>query len=239
MDILILHGWGSKSDNWKSVKRFLEKDKEVKVHIPDLPGFGKKAVPKKPWSTDDYAKWVNDFCKRKKFENIALVGHSFGGGLAVKFSALHPERVKKLILVNAAVIRSKSLKYYPSLVVAKTANLILSAPYLSKLKPFLRKGFYRLIGTSDYSKLDLDKTNVMKGTFKKVVSEDLSCYLPAVQAETLVIWGDKDMMTPISHGYAINAKIPKSRMEIIKGAKHAINLEFPDVLAEKILKFIK
>jgi pimeloyl-ACP methyl ester carboxylesterase len=237
MDVLILHGWGSKSDNWKSVKKFLERKKDIRVYVPDLPGFGKEPMPKEPWSVDDYVEWVNTFCKKEKVNQFILIGHSFGGGIAVKFSALYPEKVKKLVLVNAAVIRSKSLKYYPCLVAAKTGNLIFSLPLLSKLKPFLRKTLYFLIGTRDYQRLDLDKTNTMKETFKKVVSEDLSCYLPAVQSETLVLWGEKD--TPLSCGYIINGGLPRSKMEIIKEAKHAINLEFPDVLAEKILKFIK
>jgi len=238
MNILILHGWGSKADNWSAVKRFLEKE-GADVYIPDLPGFGDSPVPENPWSVDDYVNWVDDFCRKNNLSRFHLIGHSFGGGVAMKFSTVHPEKVERLVLINPAIIRVRGPKYYLVLAAAKTGNLILSVPLLSRLKPLLRKVLYRLVGTRDYRKLDFDKTNIMKETFKKVTSEDLSCYLPAVQAQTLVVWSEKDELTPLNQGYIINGKMPRSKMEIIKGTKHAVNLEAPDVLAEKILSFIK
>jgi pimeloyl-ACP methyl ester carboxylesterase len=236
--ILILHGWGSKSSNWSTVKKLLEKG-GFEVYVPDLPGFGDNPVPDKPWSVSDYAEWVEDFCRRNGLARFSLIGHSFGGGVALRFAADHGEMVQGLVLVNPAVVRVKNSKCYLGLAAAKTGNLILSVPLLSRLKPFLRKVLYRFLGTRDYRRLDFDKTNVMKETFKKVVSEDLSRYLPAVQVRTLVVWGEKDKLTPLSQGYSVNGRLPYSRMEIIKGGKHAINLEAPDVLAEKILNFIK
>jgi pimeloyl-ACP methyl ester carboxylesterase len=238
MNILILHGWGSRADNWSAVKRFLEKG-GADVYVPDLPGFGSNPVPENPWSVDDYVDWVDGFCRKNNLSRFYLVGHSFGGGVAMKFSTVHPEKVERLILVNPAIIRIRGLKYYLALIAAKVGNLILSVPLLSRLKPFLRKVLYRLVGTRDYKKLDFDKTNVMKETFKRVTSEDLSCYLPAVQTQTLVVWSEKDEMTPLNQGYIVNGKLSRSSMEIIKEAKHALNLESPDILAKKILSFIK
>jgi len=236
--ILILHGWGSSAKNWSRVKKFLEQ-KGKKVFVPDLPGFGLNPAPKNPWSVSDYSNWLEKFCRENNLSKFFLAGHSFGGGIAVKFAINHSESIQGLILINPAIIRIRTIKYYLSLAVAKSCNLILSLPLLSKLKPFLRRIFYWLLGTRDYQRLDLNKTTTMKETFRIVVSEDLSNYLPAVQSKTLVIWGEKDKVTPIEQGYCINGRLPYSRMEIIKGAKHGINLEMPDVLAEKILNFIK
>ncbi len=237
-DVVILHGWGSRAENWSTVKKFLERD-GFKVHVPDLPGFGQNRVPPTFWSVDDYVEWVKGYCSEKNLSQFFLVGHSFGGGIAVKFASLYPKKVRGLVLVDAAIKRMKTPKYYLSLIVAKAGNLILVLPLLSRLKPILRRIFYRLIGTRDYQKLDSDKTNIMKETFKRVVSEDLMCHLPAVRAETLVVWGERDEITPLKEGYLINGGLPNSRLEIIEGVKHAPNLEAPDVLAEKISNFIK
>ena len=238
-DILILHGWGSSSKNWSSVKKFLEEG-GLKVYNPDLPGFGSNPAPKKPWSVDDYVKWVESFCKKNGLSKFFLLGHSFGGGISVRFASLHPEKVARLILVDPAIVRVRTPKYYLAVAAAKAGNMVLSVPLLSRLKPLLRIAMYKLIGSRDYRKLDLESTaNSMRETFKKVVSEDLSKYLPAVEAKTLVIWGENDDITPIRQGYFINARLPNSRMEIIKEARHGINLEFPDVLSEKVLNFLK
>lgn len=238
-NILILHGWGSSSKNWSSVKKFLEEG-GLKVYNPDLPGFGKSPAPKKPWAVDDYVSWVESYCKKTKLTKFFLMGHSFGGGIAVRFASLHPDKVERLILVDPAIVRVRTLKYYLGVTAAKAGNIVLSVPFFSWLKPLLRRVMYKLLGTRDYQKLDLESTaSSMKETFKKVVEEDLSKYLPAVEARTLVVWGEDDNITPIRQGYFINAKLPNSRMEIIKEARHGINLEFPDVLSEKVLKFLK
>jgi len=235
--VLILHGWGSCAKNWQKVKEGLEK-RGCKVFLPDLPGFGGNPAPQKPWSIDDYASWVSEYCEKQNLSQFFLLSHSFGGGIAVKFASRFPEKLQGLILVDPAIRRVKGPKYYLFLVMAKTGNLILTVTFLSRLKPLLRKIFYKLIGTEDYRKLDFDKTNIMKETFKKVVSEDLMCCLDKIRNKTLIIWGDQDKITPLKDGNLICRHIGNARLEVLKGVKHAPNLEAPDVLSEKVLNFI-
>ena len=235
--ILILHGWGIGSKTWIQVKRKLE-ERGYEVFVPDLPGFGENPPPPKPWAINDYFEWVKDFCEKQNLSQFFLIGHSFGGGLAIKFVNFFPEKVKGLILVAPKIRRQKSYRYYLGLILSKLGKIVFSIPIFSFFQPLARKVLYVLIGTRDYYKLELEKTITMKETFKKVIGEELIYYLPSIKISTLIIC-EKDAITPIKDAHLINKTIKGSRLEIVKDGEHALNLQMPEILAQKILNFIK
>lgn len=235
--VLILHGWGSRAENWSKVKELLE-NRGYNVLAPDLPGFGKNPPPQQPWATDDYLEWVKDFCAKQNLSQFFLMGHSFGGGLAVKFADRFPEKLKGLILVAPKIRRQKNYRYYLGLISAKLGKIIFSLPIFSFLRPLARRVLYAVIGTRDYYKLELAKTITMKETFRNVVSEELIRCLPRIKTPALIVWGKKDDMTPIKDAHLINKMIKGSKLEVIERGEHALNLQFPEVLAQKIINFI-
>ena len=79
------------------VKEILD-SKGIKVIVPDLPGFKKETALTRVWDLDDYVDWFKDFCSDFD-EPFFLLGHSFGGRIAIKFAAQNTERLKGLILV--------------------------------------------------------------------------------------------------------------------------------------------
>jgi len=215
--LLILHGWGSSSEKWQKIGELLAQ-KGVKVIIPDLPGFGKSEEPQKAWNLDQYCDFVEEFIKILNLDKFYLLGHSFGGSLAVKFSLQHPEKVAKLFLVSAACIRKKSLKN----------KLFKFISRFFKIKPlFLRKFFYR---KSDY----LSVKSVMKETYLKVIEEDLSDVLEKVKVPTMIIWGAKDKITPIKQAKLIKTKIRNSELKIIPNIGHSPHLEAPEKLGDRV-----
>lgn len=209
------------------------------VFVPDLPGFGERPAPAEPWSVDDYVSWVKSYCEENNLTRFLLIGHSFGGGLAVKFSGAFPEKVQKLVLVAPKIRRQKNYRYYISLVLAKLGNVVFFIPPFSFLQPLARKLLYKCIGTGDYYKLETQKAFTMKETFKKVVAEELVACLPGVKASTLIIWGASDDMTPLKDAHLVHEAIRGSRLEIVENGEHALNLQNPEVLVEKISNFIK
>jgi pimeloyl-ACP methyl ester carboxylesterase len=230
--VLILHGWKSSKEKWDRVKDILEK-KDIKVIVPDLPGFKEETKIEKPWSLDDYLRWVETYVKKKEKEGLLkepffLVGHSFGGRIAIKFSVNNSEKVKGLILVSSAGIRNKK-KYVSRLSSFKKFSFL---PGFS----FLRKIFYKfIVGKTDYLAVE----GPMKETFKNIVSEDLTDLLPKIKNNTLIIWGERDDFTPISNGYLMREKINNSEMIKLKNIGHTPYLENPQLLADKIIDFIK
>lgn len=231
---LILHGWGSNSDRWIDVAEKISK-KGFKVIVPDLPGFGKSDALSLPWDTNKYIDWIEQFIKQMNLGDFYLLGHSFGGALASKLAVKHAQEIKKLFLVSAACVRKKTTKKSFLNKISKIIKLFYFLPYYS----FFRKTVYKfIIRKSDYVYVE----GVMKETYLNVVAEDLSFHLPFIKVPTVVIWGDKDDLTPIEDGYFIAKQIKNSKLIVIPGASHDLNRkqdpEGTPILAEKITKWM-
>lgn len=230
-NLLILHGWGSSSKSWGQVKELLETQGN-KVFILDLPGFGENPPPQKPWSIDNYVNWIKEYSQNKPF---FLLGHSFGGRIAIKFAARYPEKVQGLILCGAAgITKRKTAKVFLFLVLSRFGRFLTALPFLTKFQPHLQKVLYFFAGQRDYFLAQ----GTMKETFKKVISEDLKPYLKTIKAPTLIVWGKKDQITPLKDAYLIKKEITNSTLEIIPEAGHAINLQSPEKLSEIILGWL-
>ncbi len=231
--ILILHGWGwpVSVHQWIRVKELLEKEK-FKVIVPDLPGFGENPPPSQPWTISDYAEWVKDFCEKNEISQFFLLGHSFGGSVAAKFSVKYPEKVRKLILVDSAGIRRKRLKKELLKATAHIINIFSFLPGYNLVRKIAYKTIFR---RSDY----LLSVGIMKDTYLNVIKEDISDIFSQIVVPTLLVWGGKDGITPLQHAYFMRDKISGAKLEIIPDIKHNPHFEAPEKLAEIIIKFLK
>lgn len=102
LPVLFLHGWALGSRSYrKVVDRLVAQG--CRVHVPALPGFGgSEDLPRSSFSMAGYARWVDGFCAEVGIDEPQLViGHSFGGGVAIKLAHLFPERARSLVLVNS------------------------------------------------------------------------------------------------------------------------------------------
>jgi len=220
--LLILHGWGSKSDNWVEAGELISK-KGFKVIVPDLPGFGKSNKPPVPWTLDDYCSFVEDLAARLGLKKFYLLGHSFGGAVAVKYALKNPEKVDKMFLAGAACIRRKTFKKKALFVFSKVFKIF-------GFIPLLKKAFYRFFVKSDYP---LTK-GLMRKTYLNVIKENLSKDIESVRVQTVIIWGQEDNVVPLKYAKEINSKIKGSQLIVIQGAGHDLERRFPKALAEKI-----
>ncbi|XOB42287.1 MAG: alpha/beta fold hydrolase [Candidatus Nealsonbacteria bacterium] len=232
--ILILHGWPASSDSWLRVMESLSRV-GYQVICPDLPGFGKSDTPLQSWSIANYVEWLMGFVSVLKLDKFILLGHSFGGRIAVKFSAKYGDKIKCLILCDSAGIRpkldAKSTAIYK---MVQIGNSVFAFGFLLKIKDVLRNILYFFIKNRDYVKAK----GVMKETMTKVVNEDLTSYLPKIKNKTLLIWGKKDKLVPIEYAYQFKDKIKDSRLEIIPGVGHSPHFRASERLTEIIIMFL-
>ena len=233
--LLILPGWGSNSGRWQKVKELLE-EKGVEVLVLDLPGFGITPSPNIAWGRDDYINWVFQKIKEKNWQKFNLLGHSFGGGIAVKMAANSSERINKLILCAPAIIKRRSIKTYLFYWVAFLGKKIFSLPGFRKFQPQAQWLVYKLAGTRDYYVAD----GMMKEVMKKIWQEEpLEGLLEKIQIKTLVLWGKRDDVLPLKDAYLIKEKIRDSELKIISKARHSPHREAPEELVENIIEFLK
>jgi len=227
---LILHGWGSNSDRWIEIAEIISK-KGFKVIIPDLPGFGKSEPLDMPWNSNRYINWIEKFLKELNLNEFYLLGHSFGGALASKIAIKYPQRVQKLFLVSAAVVRKKTAKKDVSAKASKLIKIFSFLPYYG----LFRKAVYKfIVRKSDYVYVE----GVMKETYLNVIAEDMSFQIPFIKVPTIIIWGDKDEFTPPEDAYFIEKHIKNSKLIMIPGADHHLHRKQPEIVAEDILNNI-
>ncbi len=214
---LILHGWGSSSDSWLEVQKNL--GQKFSVICFDLPGFGKSSLPDSVWDLDNYVELVIDLVNKLGIEKFYLLGHSFGGRIAIKLALAFPKRVERLILVDAAGIREQK----------KGLSFVKFFRFLARFS-FLKRAFYKfVVKSSDY----LQATGIMKQVFKKVVEEDLRNLLQDIEVKTLIIWGRFDKATPLRNGRLMKEKIKNSKLKILETG-HSPHLRAPEKLVQTI-----
>ncbi|MBI2463727.1 alpha/beta hydrolase [Candidatus Peregrinibacteria bacterium] len=232
--VVILHGWGSNRASWLPVMKILD-SQGFEVIAPDLPGFGESDFPKKPWNVQNYVDCVTALLETLNLKKVILLGHSFGGRICIKFSHQYPEKVQKLILVASAGIKHPPTPKMKILsLVARFGKKIVAIPVFGLFASTARRALYRLAGSRDYL-----VSGPNRETFLKVIEEDLRPHLPKILAQTLLIWGDKDLVTPLEDAKIMKSAIPDSELVIFPGIHHSIQREAPVKLAETVISFLK
>ncbi len=229
--IVILHCWGRRIEKWQPLRKELEKA-GFEVFLPRLPGLGQAEPPDKPWGVSDYVQWV----KERLPANYFLVGHSFGGRMAIKLASQKPKGLEGLILISSAGIKPKNtLKRFVFLLLAKIGKLFFIIPPFSFFQDCARKVLYQLAGERDYYRAK----GVMRKTLKKVVGEDLRGDLKKIKVSTLILWGEKDSFTPLADGELMDRLIPNSSLKVFPKADHSLPFQWSRKVASEIVKFIK
>lgn len=232
--ILVLHGWGSSSDSWVDVMEILS-GRGYKVICPDFPGFGKSQPPIQPWSVTNYKEWLLRFIDFQGLDEFILLGHSFGGRIAIKFSVKYCDKVKALILCDSAGIRpelgfkSKMVSY-----IAHIGNVIFSPHIFTRFKDGARNIFYSFLRHKDYVKSD----GIMREIIQKIINEDLLPYLSQIKIKTLLVWGKEDKLVPVKYSYIFKEQIKDSVLELLEDVGHSPHIEAPDKLSNIIVSFL-
>jgi len=213
--VCFLHGWGG------SGKDFSKIDSNFEYITFDLPGFGKSVPFQISFSPKQYAEYLNKLIP----DSVEIiVGHSFGGRVAVHLSQL--KEYKKLVIIAAPLIRSKnasnSFSIYKVFKFLNRINLI-SDVFLDEMK--------NKYGSEDYKKAN----KVLKDTLVMAVNDDLSTILPNINTKVNLIYGEDDLVVPIKVGIDSGSIIPDCELTIIPNEGHNMLRSS----SEKIIEIIK
>ena len=204
-DILLLHGWGQNIDMMKPLgDAFCDR---FRITIIDFPGFGQSEEPKKAWTIDKYSLMLEEFVKQTGIKKPIVMGHSFGGRVAICYSARNP--IEKLILFGSPCIRTNedlSLK-------VKILKKLKTLPGMNKFGEFMKQ----YIGSRDYKAA----SPIMRQTLVEVVNEDLSKYAREIEEPTLLIWGEQDTEAPVSEAKELEKIMMDAALIILPGTHYA------------------
>ena len=231
--IVLLHGWGAQLGTFDALARQLAQ--KYRVVRLDLPGFGGSPLPPHSWSLAQYAHIVTDMLKKIQVTKVyAIIGHSFGGRVAIKMAAHSQQPIAKVILIGSGGIkRSHSLRNVTYKVIAKAGKWVVKALGLYMFCSPLRRRLYKAAGATDY----LGAAG-LKHVFLRVINEDLRGQAAHMPQPTLIIWGQQDSQTPLSDASILHAHIKNSRLVVIPHAGHFTYLDQPAVVAREIEAFL-
>jgi len=218
--VLALHGWGGSIQSFWPVAERLS-PQGYRVHILDLPGFGQSAPPPHTWGVMDYARFVEAYMESAGLEQAAILGHSFGGRIALILAATYPQRVRKMILADSAGLRTPpTARQALRNVAARTVRGALTLAHLDRVRTALQERYNARYASEDYL-----ATGALRETFLRVIEEDLTGYAARVHVPTVLIWGDQDADTPLWQGRKLEELIPDAGLIVFQGAGHFAYLE--------------
>ena len=204
-DIILLHGWGQNIEMMKPLgDNFCDR---FRVTILDLPGFGESDEPTASWNIDKYAEMLEEFVKMLRIKKPIVMGHSFGGRVAIRYSAQNP--IEKLVLFGSPCIR-------------KEEKLSLKVRFLKKLKVLpgmssIGEYMKQFIGSRDYKAA----SPIMRQTLVEVVNEDLSRYAKEIEEPTLLIWGEQDEEAPVEEARELEKIMIDAALILLPGTHYA------------------
>jgi pimeloyl-ACP methyl ester carboxylesterase len=252
--LLFIHGLTGSHRNWAHLVDALNQDHRVLA--PDLFGHGASAKPMGDYSLGAHAATMRDLLDLLGISRVTLVGHSFGGGIAMQFCYLFPERVERLVLVSSGglgrdvspLLRSATLpgaEFVLPLIASSWVRRRVEA-----VARILARGGWRPgpevteIWRGFTSLADADTRRAFLATTRGVIDPGGQTvtahdHLPmAIEIPTLVVWGTRDRMIPAWHATTARQAIADSRVELFVGAGHFPHLDEPERFAEVLGDFM-
>lgn len=202
-DIVLLHGWGQNLEMMDPIGKNL--DDNFKITILDLPGFGSSEKPNFAYTINDYTEFLHEFLKSLDIKNPILIGHSFGGRIAINYSAIYP--VNKLVLFGS-----------PFIVREKKGLIVQILKSLKKVKMLngIAEVMKKHMGSEDYKAAN----GIMREILVQTVNTDLTESAKKIKASTLLIWGENDEAVPVSEAELLEKTISDSALIVLPGTHY-------------------
>jgi pimeloyl-ACP methyl ester carboxylesterase len=216
--MVALHGWGRDHHDFRnSLSGFSHL-------LVDLPGFGVSPPPPQAWGAADYAGCIAAVLDEHAApEPAVVIGHSFGGRVAVCLAASRPDLVRAMLLCAVPLLRPPGAGRVPL-----GYRLSRKARQLGLLSERRFEAIRRAHGSSDYNAA----SGVMRKVLVRVVNESYDAQLATVGCPVGLLWGSADQAVPVSMvGQARRRLTVPVATDVVDGAGHDVHLQAPDRLA--------
>jgi pimeloyl-ACP methyl ester carboxylesterase len=241
--VILLHGLGANADSWQPtplVSSIVALSAKYHVIAPDQVGFGKSDKPFLKYRVGTYVDFLDKFMSELKIEKASLVGNSLGGWVAGLTAVKYPNRVEKLILVDAAGLTPAAIDFDRVYQLNNsTRDEIQANLKLIFVNPaFHNEAFVDQFMTSRVMTNDGYTINSIIESIKR--KEDfLDSELSKIKKPTLIIWGKQDGLLPVADAEKFSKGITGSELVIFDQCGHVPQFEkFPE-FTKKVLEFLE
>jgi pimeloyl-ACP methyl ester carboxylesterase len=243
--VVLIHGLAASMYSWRHQIQPLA-DAGFRVIAFDNRGFGLSDKPARGYSNQDYVDLLFTLMDSLSVGDAVLVGHSMGGAIAAEAALAHPDRVRGLVLVDAAGLAVR----FPFML--RAARWPLVGWLVDRLRGraatarILRATYAR---GNRVTEKDVDQyyapvaqpgfARALRGVFREFRFDDLRNRLGMIVVPTLVIWGAEDRLIPFSVGQTMVAELSRGALVRLPDAGHAAPEEQPEAFNRSLLAFLR
>ena len=245
--IVLIHGTGSSLHTFNDWSKTLIKTRRV-IRM-DLPGYGLTGpFPSRDYSMDSYVAFIEEFLNELNIHTCVLGGNSLGGGISWRYTLKHPNKIEKLILIDASGYPTESVSRPLAFQLAEIPILKNAFTYITP----------RSVATSSIENVYADKSKVTEELVDRyfeltlregnrqafvdrlAVEHQSDAYkqIPSIRQPTLIIWGDQDQLIPVEMAHNFHRDLTKSTLIVLKNVGHVPMEEAPKTSLEALLSFL-
>jgi pimeloyl-ACP methyl ester carboxylesterase len=253
--LLLLHGLGRDHTTWDQVIDRLAQ--EFTVIAPDFLGHGESDKPRADYSIGGYANGMRDLLTILGIDKVTVVGHSFGGGVAMQFAYQFPERTERLVLVSAGGLGQEVTPAIRAILLPGFHQLV-TLLNLPGMRSITRSVLTGLADSGVAALRDLDEVADIVESWRdpktrrairhlvrscidlrgQVITMRDRAYLTAAMPMAIV-WGADDQVIPVEHAEFVGRLAPDARLEIFDDSGHFPHKDDPERFIEFLTSFIR
>ncbi|OBK98078.1 hypothetical protein A5645_04230 [Mycobacterium asiaticum] len=254
--IVLLHGVGDSSTTWEPVHAKLAQ--RFTVIAPDMLGHGESDKPRADYSLASFANGLRDLLTALEIDRVTLVGHSLGGGVAAQFAYQYPQFVERVVLVSAGgVTKDVSIALrFAAMPLGAEALSMLRLPGAVPAMGLVSRAVGTVVGSTRFTRDVASLPRLVGGLSKpgavsafartlRGVVDTQGQYVSMLDRSYLmhglpvqIIWGEDDLIIPVSHARLAHRQIPGSRLEILPESGHMPHGDHPDRFVQIVHQFI-
>jgi pimeloyl-ACP methyl ester carboxylesterase len=211
--VLLVHGLGVSRASMQKLAELMASS-GYHVLLPDIPGQGTtERDERRKYSIDAQALFLKRLLDHKRIDRATVIGNSMGGHIAVSLALLHPQKVKKLVLISPAGLQNGGPPPYSILEIAEDLE--------------------------ETKKKNLEWNNYVRRDIHAGMHYPIDPYLGLIQSPTLIVWGKKDDILPVDLAPIWQRQIPSAQLILLEDLGHMPQDEDPELFLEQIRSFLK
>jgi len=259
--VILVHGFGDRKEHWRA--QIGDLSKHFTVIIFDNRSAGKSDRPDGDYTMEIFADDIAGLMDWLKIKKTNIIGHSLGGMIVQNFALKYPNRINKIILINTSagitppgadpsqgiemykksqITMIQEIKKDPINIFLNHAKPAYSREFWKQMKNDIKKKFHGIWSVEDL----IDEKLINGPTEKSIVnqSEAFKSHntydrLNEIKNEVLILCADKDKSMPQSMCEKIHELLPNSKLIVIENAGHQSILEYPKIINQHIIEFLK
>lgn len=221
--LLLLHGLSGSSRWWS--RNIPELATRYRLVVPDLIGFGRSRTHIRLPDFETLARLLRAWLEARDIPKVTLVGHSMGGQIGIHLAARNPERLERLVLIDAAGI--------PRILAPR-----MLLRFAADAGPLWRWGDPSFLPTIAGDALTAGPRALLR-SLHNILQDDVRDLLPRIATPTLIVWGERDQLVPMSHAIELRESIPGARLVVLRGAAHNPMIDRPTDFNRILMRFLE